>query len=69
MTGITHFYYVCDFTDISCKHNSVLSITLELSDRDVFIVLSKDYRLVHPLIYNNRSYSLYEKKFVTGLSL
>lgn len=69
MTGINHLYSVCDFTDISGKHNSVLSITLELSDRDVFIVLSKDYRLVHPLIYNNRSYSLYEKKFVTGLSL
>lgn len=46
VTGINHFYYVCDFTDISCKHNCVLSITLELSGRDVFIVLSGDYRLV-----------------------
>ena len=36
VTGLNHFYYVRDFTDMRCKH------------------------------IDNRSYSLFEKKFVAG---
>ena len=47
ITGLNHFYYVRDFTDMRCKHNRVLSIIRERFHRE-------------------RSYSLFEKKFVSG---
>ena len=58
VTGLNHFYYVRDFTDMRCKHSRVLSIIRERlhrepNDGDVFIVMS-------------RSYSLFEKKFAAG---
>ena len=45
VTGLNHFYYVRDFTDMRCKHSRVLSIIRELlhrepCDGDVFIVMS-----------------------------
>ena len=54
ITGLHHFYYVRDFTDMRCKHSRVLSIIRERlhrepNDGDVFIVMS-----------------LFEKKFVAG---
>lgn len=36
----------------------------ELADGDVFIVMSKDHRLIRLFSYDKRSYSLYEKRFV-----
>lgn len=41
VTGLNHFYYVRDFTDMRCKHSRVLSIIRERlqrepSDEDVF---------------------------------
>ena len=71
VTGLHHFYYVRDFTDMRCKHSRVLSIIRERlhrepSDGDVFIVMSKDRRIVRLFTYDHRSYSLFEKKFVSG---
>ena len=71
VTGLNHFYYVRDFTDMRCKHSSVLSIIRErlhreLSDVDVFIVMSRNRRIVRMFSFDNCSYSLFEKKFVAG---
>lgn len=71
VTGINHFYYLRDFTDMRCKHSRVLSVIREQLHRepdkgDVFIVMSRDRRIVRLFAYDNRSYSLYEKKFVSG---
>lgn len=71
VSGLNHFYYVRDFTDMRCKHGRVLSIIRERlhrepSDGDVFIVLSRDRRIVRMFTYDNRSYSLFEKRFVSG---
>ena len=71
VTGINHFYYLCDFTDMRCKHSRVLSIIREQLHRepnegDVFIVMSRNRRIVRMFAYDKRSYSLFEKKFVAG---
>ena len=71
VTDINRFYYLRDFTDMRCKHSRVLSIIREQlhrepSDGDVFIVMSRDRRIVRMFTYDNRSYSLFEKKFVAG---
>ena len=71
VTGINRFYYLRDFTDMRCKHSSVLSIIREQlhnepNDGDVFIVMSRNRRIVRLFAYDNRSYSLFEKKFVSG---
>ena len=71
VTGLNHFYYIPGFTDMRCKHSRVLSIIREQLRRepeegDVFIVMSRDRRIVRLFSYGHRSYSLYEKKFVSG---
>ena len=71
VTGINRFYYLRDFTDMRCKHSRVLSIIREQlhrepNDGDVFIVMSRDRRIVRLFAYDNRSYTLFEKKFVAG---
>lgn len=72
VTGLNHFYYLRDFTDMRCKHSRVLSIIREQlhrepNDGDVFfIVMSRDRRIVRLFAYDNHSYSLFEKKFVAG---
>ena len=71
VTGLNRFYYIPGFTDMRCKHSRVLSIIREQlrrepEDGDVFIVMSSDRRIVRLFTYDNRSYSLYEKKFVSG---
>jgi len=68
VTGLNHFYYVRDFTDMRCKHSRVLSIIRERlhrepGDGDVFIVMSRNRRIVRMFSFDNRSYSLFEKKF------
>ena len=50
ITGLNHFYYVRDFTDMRCKHSRVLSIIRERlhrepNDGDVFIVMSRNRRI------------------------
>lgn len=71
VTGLYHFYYLCNFTDMRCKHSRILSVIREQLHRepnkgDVYIVMSKNRRIVRMFAYDNRSYSLFEKKFVAG---
>lgn len=71
VTGLNHFYYVRDFTDMRCKHSRVLSIIRERlrrepNDGDVFIVMSRNRRIIRLFTYDNRSYSLFEKRFMAG---
>ena len=61
---------VRDFMDMHCKHSRVLSIIREQLHRepnngDVFIVMSKNRRIIRMFTYDNRSYSLFEKRFVS----
>lgn len=56
VTGLNRFYYLRDFTDMRCKHSRVLSIIREQlhgepDDGDVFIVMSRDRRIVRLFIY------------------
>ena len=74
INGLNQFYYLRGFHDMRCKYERVLSIihqqlNQEPADGDVFIVMSKDHRLVRLFSYDSRSYSLYEKRFVPGYSL
>ena len=71
ITGLNHFYYIRNFTDMRCKHPRVLSVIREQlqrepSDGDVFIFMSKDRRIVRMFSFDKRAYSLFEKKFVPG---
>ena len=34
VTGLNHFYYVRDFTDMRCKHSRVLSVIRERLHRE-----------------------------------
>ena len=69
VTGINRFYYLRGFTDMRCKHSRVLSVIREQlhrepSDGDIYIVMSKDRRIVRLFAYDNRSYSLFENQFM-----
>lgn len=71
ITGINRFYFIPKFTDMRCKHSRVLSIIREQLNRepedgDIFIVMSRDRRIVRLFAYDHCSYSLYERKFVSG---
>ena len=71
ITGLNRFSLVRDFHDMRCKYDKVLSIihqrlNREPEDGDVFIVMSKDLRLVRLFSYDRRSYSMFEKRFRPG---
>ncbi|MDO5430049.1 IS66 family insertion sequence element accessory protein TnpB [Parabacteroides sp.] len=71
VTGLGHFYYVRDFTDMRCKHSRVLSIIREQlhcepNAGDVFMVMLHNRRIIRMFTYDNRSYGLFEKRFVAG---
>ena len=58
VTGINRFFYLRDFTYMCCKHSRVLSIICEQlchepNDGDVFIVMSRDCRIVRLFTYDN----------------
>ena len=68
ITGLNRFFFVRDFHDMRCKYDKVLSIihqqlNREPEDGDVFIVMSKDLRLVRFFSYDQLSYSMFEKRF------
>ena len=59
ITGLHRFFLVRDFYDMRCKYDEVLSIihqqlNREPEDGDVFIVMSKDLRLVRLFSYDQR---------------
>ena len=71
ITGLNKFFFVRDFHDMRCKYDRVLSIihqqlNREPDDGDVFIVMSKDLRLVRLFSYDQRSSSMFEKRFRIG---
>ena len=68
ITGMNKFYYIRNFTDMRCKYSRVLSVIRHQLSRDpkegeVFIVMSKDRRLVRLFSFGKISFSLYEKRF------
>ena len=85
ITGLNRFFLVHDFHGMSCKYDKVLSVFFfflffvlsvklqqlnrELEDGDVFIVMSKDLRLVRLFCYDQRSYSMFENVSGRGTSL
>jgi hypothetical protein len=71
ITGVNRFFFVRDFHDMRCKYDKVLSIIHQQLNRkpedgNVFIVTSKDLRLVRLFSYDRRSYSMFEKRFRSG---
>lgn len=71
ITGLNRFFFVRDFHDMRCKCDKVLStihqqLNREPEDGDVFIVMSKDLRLVRLFSYDRRSYSMFERRFRPG---
>ena len=71
ITGVNRFFFVRDFHDMRCKYDKVLStihqqLNREPEDGDVFIVMSKDLRLVRLFSYDRRSYSMFERRFRPG---
>ncbi len=73
VTGLNHFYYIRNFTDMRCKHPRVLSVIREQlqrepSDGDVFILMSKNLRIVRMFSFDKRSYSLFERLMVAAVS-
>lgn len=71
ITGLNRFFLVRDFHDMRCKYDKVLSIIHQQLDRepeegDVFIVMSKDLRLVRLSSYDHMSYSMFERRFRAG---
>ena len=74
VTGLNHFYYVHEFADMRSKHSRVLFVIRERLHRepydgDVFLVMSRKRRIVRMFSFDNRSYILFEKKFVAGYQL
>ena len=71
ITGANRFFFVRDFHNMRCKYDKVLSIihrqlNRELEDSDVFIVMSKDLRLVRLFSYERRSCSVFERRIRSG---
>lgn len=71
ISGLNNFYYIRNFTDMRCKYDRVLSIVREQLHRepdqgDVFIMMSKNRRLVRMSMYDKVGSMLFEKKFHTG---
>ena len=71
VTGLNKFYYIRNFTDMRCKYDRVLSIIREQLHHepelgDVFIVMSRNRRLIRMFMYDRSSCSLFEKKFRAG---
>ena len=68
ISGLNNFYYIRNFTDMRCKYDRVLSIVREQLHRepdqgDVFIMMSKNRRLVRMFMYVKVGSMLFEKKF------
>lgn len=71
VSGINRFYFLRDFHDMRCKYDRVRSIIRQQFNRepqedDVFIMMSRNRRLVRLFHYDRRSCSLHEKRFLPG---
>ena len=68
ITGMNKFYYIRNFTDMRCKYSRILAVIRHQLGREpqkgeVFIVMSKNRRLVRLFSFDRISFSLYEKRF------
>lgn len=73
ISGINKFWYLRDFHDMRCKYDRVRSVIRQQLNRepqegDVFIMMSKDRKLVRLFTYDRRSCSMHEKRFRPGYS-
>ena len=71
ISGINRFFFLRNFHDMRCKYDRVRSIIRQQLNRepeqgDIFIMMSKDRRLVRLFHYDYRSCSLHEKRFKPG---
>lgn len=71
ITGMNRFYYLRNFHDMRCKYGRVLSIIHQQMNREpeegeVYIMMSKDRRLVRLYSYERHSCCLFEKKYTDG---
>ena len=57
---------ICVVSTAVCCLSFVSDFTGGASDGDVFIVMSRNRRIVRMFSFDNRSYSLFEKEFVAG---
>lgn len=69
VTGLNKFYYIRNFTDMRCKYKRVLAVIRHQLGRepepgDVFIVMSRDRRLIRLFSYDRISCLLFEKRFM-----
>lgn len=68
VSGLYRFFFLRDFHDMRCKYDRVRSIirqqlNREPEDGDIFIMMSKNRRLVRLFRYDRFSCSLHEKRF------
>ena len=64
ITGLNRFFFVRDFHDMRCKYDNIhQQLDREPEAGDDFIVMSKDLRLVRLFSYDQRSYSMFERRF------
>lgn len=71
VNGSNKFYYIRNFHDMRCKSERVLSIihqqlNREPSEGEVFIMMSRNQKLVRLFSYDSISCSFYEKRFYPG---
>lgn len=63
-------YFLADIFILSAEKQSIKSSWRKIvwlpCDGDVFIVMSRNRRIVRMFSFDNHSYSLFEKKFVAG---
>ena len=68
ITGMNRFYYIRNFTDMRCKYSRIIAVIQHQLGREpqkdeVFIVMSKNRRLVRLFSLDKISFILYEKRF------
>lgn len=66
--GFKRFYSLRDFHDMRCKYDRQ-QMNREPEDGDVFIVMSKDHRLIRLFSYDKRFYSLYKNVLFPVINL
>lgn len=71
VSGLNQFWFLNGFHDMRCKYDRVRSIIRQQLNRepdagDIFIMMSRDHRLVRLFRYDRRSCSLHEKRYNPG---
>lgn len=69
INGLKNFYFLPDFHDMRCKAQRLSEVVRMKYHRDplngdVYIFMSKDYRRIKMVHYENHAYFLHEKSYV-----